>query len=63
MLAVEGRSGMPGDIDRAHHRPVRGIKGVQPVSGRKPDVLTVERKPMHVVDTRKGSILTDDFSC
>jgi hypothetical protein len=24
-------------------------------------VLTVKRNPMHVVDTRKGSILTEDF--
>src|SRR5208282_2169063 len=60
--AVEGRSGMRGDIDRAHHLPARRIEGVQVVSGRKPDVPTVKRNPMHVVDTRKGSILTQDFS-
>jgi hypothetical protein len=54
---------MPGDIDRARHLPVRGIESVQPVSGRKPDVLTIERNPMHVVDTREGPIFTDDFGC
>jgi hypothetical protein len=54
---------MPGDIDGAHHRPVRGIEGVQPVSGRKPDVLTVKRNPMHLADTREGPILTHDFCC
>jgi hypothetical protein len=61
VLAVEGRSRMRGDIDRAQHLPSRRIKGVQLVSGRKPDVPTVKRNPMHVVDTRKGSILTEDF--
>ena len=30
-------------------------------SGRKPDALAVKRNPMHVVDTRKGSVLTEDF--
>jgi hypothetical protein len=52
---------VPGDIDRAQHLPARRIEGVQHVSGRKPDVLTVKRDPMHVVDTRKGSIFTQDF--
>src|SRR6266567_4038599 len=61
VLAVEGRSRMPGDSDRAHHLPARRIEGIQPVSGRKPDVLTVERDPIHPVDTRKRSILTDDL--
>src|SRR6266852_3586812 len=59
--AVEGRSCMPGDIDRAHRLPARRIEGVELVSGRKPDVLTVIRDPMHVVDTRKGAILTENF--
>src|SRR5262249_15110597 len=61
VLAVEGRSGMPGDIERAHRFPAHRIEGMQLVSGSKPDVPTVIRDPMHVVDTRKGSILTDDF--
>jgi hypothetical protein len=61
VLAVEGRSCMRGDIDRAHHLTARRIEGVQLVTGRKPDVLTVKRNPMHVVDIRKGSILTEDF--
>jgi hypothetical protein len=61
VLAVEGRSCIRGDIDRAHRLPARRIEGVQLVSGRKPDVLTVERDPVHVVDTRQGSILTDDL--
>jgi hypothetical protein len=61
VLAVEGRSRIRGDSNRPHRLPARRIEGVQPVSGRKPDVLTVTRNPMHVVDTRKGSILTDDL--
>ena len=61
VLAVEGRSCMRGDIDRAHRLPARRIEGVQLVSGRKPDVLTVKRDAMHLVDARKGSILAEDF--
>ena len=61
VLAVEGRSCMRGDIDRAQRLPARRIEGVQLVSRRKPDVLTVIRDSMHAVDTRKGSILTDDL--
>jgi hypothetical protein len=61
MLAVEGRSRMRGNIDRAQHLPARGIERVDFVSGRKPDVLTVKRNAMHAVDPRKGSILTNDF--
>jgi len=61
VLAVEGRSCMRGDIDRAQRLPARRIEGVQLVSSSKPDVLTVIRDSVHVVGTRKGSILTDDF--
>ena len=42
VLAVEGRPGMRGDIDRAQRLPARGIEGIQLVSGRKPDVLAVD---------------------
>ena len=61
VLAVEGRSCMRGDIDRAQRLPARRIEGVQPVSRSKPGVLTVIRDSMHVFGTRKGSILTDDL--
>jgi hypothetical protein len=61
VLAVEGRSCMRGDINRAQHLATRRIEGIQLVSGSKPDVLAVERNPMHLVDTRKGSILMEDF--
>jgi hypothetical protein len=59
--AVEGRSRMRGDIDRAHRRPARKIEGARFVSGRKPHVPTVKRYPMHVVDTREGSVLMGGF--
>jgi hypothetical protein len=52
---------MRGDIDRAERLPTLRIEGGQLVSGSKPDVLTVIGDAMHVVDTRKGSILTDDL--
>ena len=63
VLAVEGRSCMRGGIDRAHRLSARRIEGVQLVAGRKPDVLTVKRNPIHLVDPGKGAILTDDFGC
>ena len=61
VLAVEGRSRMRGDLDRAHRLPARRIEGVQFVSGGKPDVPAVKRNPIHAVDTRKGSVLAEDF--
>jgi hypothetical protein len=61
VLAVERRSCVRGDIDRPKRLPARRIEGVQLVAGRKPDVLTVERDPMHALDARKRSILTEDF--
>ena len=38
VLAVEGRSRMRGDIDRARRLPLVGIEGVEPVAGGEPDV-------------------------
>jgi hypothetical protein len=61
VLAVQGRYCRRGDVNRAQRLPARRIEGVQLVSGSKPDLLTVIREPMHAVDTRKGSILTDNF--
>src|SRR6202040_1738882 len=63
VLAVEGCSCVSGDLNRAQHLPTRRIEGVQLVSARKPDVLTVKRNPVHAVDARKGSILTEDLGC
>jgi hypothetical protein len=61
VLTVEGRSCIRGDFDRAQRLPARRIEGDDLVSSSKPDLLTVIRDSMHVVDTRKGSILTDDL--
>src|SRR5581483_11428672 len=61
VLAVEGRSSIRGDIDRAQHLSARRIQRIQLVSGCKPDMLAVIRDPMHLVHARKGSILTDDL--
>ena len=61
VLAVESRSCMRGDIDRAQRLPARRIEGLQRVSGCKPDVLAVVGDAMHVVDTRKWPIFTNDL--
>src|SRR6187397_1474834 len=61
VLAVECGSCMCADIDRAHRIPGRRIEGVQLVASSKPDALTVVCDPRHIVDTRKGSVLTDDL--
>jgi hypothetical protein len=61
VLAVEGRSCMRGDINRAQHLSAHRIEGVQLVSGSKPDMLTVKRNPMDVVGTRKGTVFTENF--
>src|SRR5262249_40435397 len=58
MLTVEGRSCMRDDIDRLLNLSARRIEGVQLVPSRKPDAVTVIGDPMHVADTRKGSIFT-----
>jgi hypothetical protein len=61
VLAVEGRSRMRGDVDRAQRLPARRVEGVQLVANGDPDVPTVIRDAMHGVGTRKGSILTNDL--
>jgi hypothetical protein len=63
VLAVKGGSSMRGDTDRALRLSGRRIEGVQSVSRSKPDLLAVVRDPMHMVDTGKRSVLTDDFGC
>jgi hypothetical protein len=62
VLAVEGRSCIRGDTKRAQRLSARRIEGAQLVSGSKPDLQTIKGDPIHPVDTRKGSILTNDFS-
>jgi hypothetical protein len=55
VLAVECRSCMRGDIDRAQRLPACRIEGREFVSSSKPDVLTVLRDSVYVLYTRKGS--------
>src|SRR6516162_1808748 len=47
VLAVEGRSGMRGDLNRAQRLPALRIEGIELVSGSKPDLPAVIRDPMH----------------
>ena len=61
--AVECRSGVRGNADRAHHPAARRIERVQPVSGRKPDMPTIEGDAMDMVGVRKGSIFSNNFGC
>ncbi len=61
-LSIEGCPCMRGDVDPVENLPACRIEGVQPVSGRKPDALTVIGHPVHVVGARKGSVLAQDFS-
>src|SRR6185503_20352875 len=59
--AVEGRSRMRGDVNRAQHLSVDRVEGVQRVTGGKPDMLSVIRHAMYVVQARKRSILAHDL--
>jgi hypothetical protein len=62
VLAVKGGSCVGSNIDRAHWVPAFWIKGIQFVSGCKPDVLTVIGDSIDAVGSRKGTVLTDDLS-
>ncbi len=59
--AVEGGSRMRSDIERALRLSARRIEGPQLVSGSDPYMLAVVRDATHLVDTREGSVFTDDF--
>jgi hypothetical protein len=50
--AVEGASGIRSGFDRAQQLRSRRIEGFQRVSSGKPDIPTVERHSVHVVDAR-----------
>jgi hypothetical protein len=63
VLAVKGGSRIGGNIYRTQYLPARRIESVQLVTGSDPDVVTVVGDPVYSFDTRKGSILTDDFGC
>jgi hypothetical protein len=61
VLPVEGCSCIRGDINCARYVSTRWIEGVQPVSGSKPDLLTVLRDSMHAIGNGEGTIVTHDF--
>ena len=61
VLAVECRSCVRGDIDRAHCLAASRIEGIQRVSSGKLDVQTVIRDSMYVVAAWKRTIFTNDF--
>src|SRR5262249_17816688 len=59
--AVEGRTGIRADLNRAQQLPARRIEGRQPVSRSEPHLPAVVRDAVYVVDTRKGPVLADDL--
>jgi hypothetical protein len=61
--AIERRSCMCGNVDRAQGFPALGIEVDQLVPGSQPDALAVIRDAMHMLDARKGTILPHDFGC
>src|ERR1700722_7717403 len=62
VLAVEGRAGMSGDVERAQHLTAGGIQGLQFVAGGKPHILAVICHASDLLDTGKGPVLTHNFS-
>jgi len=61
MVAVEGRSCVRGDNDSALDLSIRRSEGVQPVAGRKPDVLAVKCYPIDPVGAGERAIFAEDF--
>src|SRR5215813_4257821 len=59
--AVEGGSRMRGDRNRAQRLAARRIERLQRVAGGKPDMATIKRHPIHVLDARKGPPLHHDL--
>ncbi len=63
VMTVKSRSGMSSDINRADLFPSVGIKCVQLVSRRKPDVLAIVGDACDVFDAGKGAVFANDFGC
>ena len=61
MLAVERGARMPGDVERAQLLAALGIEGVQPVAGREPDMVAVERDSMNLFGLGEGPVFADDL--
>jgi hypothetical protein len=61
VLAIEGRSGVRRDIDRALRLPPRGIEGVQLVSGRRECRWAVLLSLKSLVETGKGAPEPNDI--
>ena len=61
MLAVIGRAGMRGDIDRTQRLPGLRVEGVQLVARGEPDAFPVKAHPGNTIHPRKGSVFAQDF--
>src|SRR5688500_15196630 len=63
MLAIERGSRMSSDINRPNCLAARWIDRIQFVTRGKPNVMAIVGHTMHTLDPRKGSKLTNHFSC
>ena len=61
MLTVERGAGMPGDVERAQLLAALRIEGVQPVAGREPDILAVERDAVDPFGLGEGPVFAGDL--
>src|SRR4051812_46331145 len=59
--AIEGGSGMRGDVDRPHRLAAGRIDRIQLVTGREPDVVAVEGDAMDLLGAFEGAVLADDL--
>lgn len=63
MLAIEGRSRMRGDGERARRLSGRGVERVQPVAAGEPDMLAVIGDAADIRDAGEGAVLLENFGC
>src|ERR1700758_626786 len=63
VLAVESRARMCADIKRACSFPSRWVERLQIVAGCDPNLFAIKGDSVYAIDTRKGSILTNNLCC
>src|SRR6201997_2413484 len=61
VLAVERSARVRSDIDRARGFPTRWVERLQIIAGCNPDLFAIKGDPVHTIDTRKGSVLTNNL--
>ena len=61
VLAVERGARVRADINRARGFPTRWVERPQIIAGCNPDLFAIKGDPVHAIDTRKGSVLTNNL--